>query len=158
MTRRKSSKPSRKRSSFRGMSRLLKNGHLLRFPHPSSLQRTAKYASLLKNSGALHLALFEQPGKVTFSADSQIVKAPLSSPILIPAQSAIRILKSEIEWVPKRRSVAEMVNPIHHVVGQKGRQLDHFPLLFFRKISQGFVPADGFPSAKPFSKGVLIRS
>jgi len=42
---------------------LLKNGHLRRFPHPSSLQRAAKYASLLRISGALHLAIFEQPGK-----------------------------------------------------------------------------------------------
>jgi hypothetical protein len=33
-------------------SRLLKNGHLLRFPHPSSFRRTVKYASLLKISGA----------------------------------------------------------------------------------------------------------
>jgi hypothetical protein len=45
---------------------LLKNGHLLRFPHPSSLRRTAKYASLLRILGALHLALFEQPGKDDF--------------------------------------------------------------------------------------------
>jgi hypothetical protein len=74
---------------------LLKNGHLLRFPYPSSLQRTAQYASArLTNSsawqevapyssrrhsqdclpdrqvksvaGALHLALFEQPGKDNF--------------------------------------------------------------------------------------------
>jgi hypothetical protein len=45
---------------------LLKKGHLLRFPHPSSLQRTGKYASLLRISGALHLALFEQPGKDDF--------------------------------------------------------------------------------------------
>jgi len=45
---------------------LLKNGHLLRFPHPSSLRRTAKYASLLRISGALHLTLFEQPGKDNF--------------------------------------------------------------------------------------------
>jgi hypothetical protein len=45
---------------------LLKNGHLLRFPHPSSLRRTTKYASLLRISGALHLALFEQPGKDDF--------------------------------------------------------------------------------------------
>jgi len=45
---------------------LLKNGHLLRFPHPSSLRRTAKYASLLRISGALHLALFEQTGKYDF--------------------------------------------------------------------------------------------
>jgi hypothetical protein len=46
---------------------LLKNGHQSRgsrdFPHPSSLRRTAKYASLLRIQGALHLALFEQPGK-----------------------------------------------------------------------------------------------
>jgi hypothetical protein len=45
---------------------LLKNAHLLRFPHPSSLRRTAKYASLLTISGALHLALFEQPEKDDF--------------------------------------------------------------------------------------------
>jgi hypothetical protein len=66
---------------------LLKNGHLLRYPaaspsrrrgrksllirrdatpHPSSLRRTAKYASLLRISGALHLTLFEQPGKDDF--------------------------------------------------------------------------------------------
>jgi hypothetical protein len=45
---------------------LLKNGYLLRFPHPSSLRRTVKYASLLRISGALLLALFEQPGKDDF--------------------------------------------------------------------------------------------
>jgi hypothetical protein len=45
---------------------LLKNGHLLRFPHPSSLRRTAQYASLLRILGALHLALFEQPGEDDF--------------------------------------------------------------------------------------------
>jgi hypothetical protein len=48
------------------LSRFLKNGHLLRFPHLSSLRRTAEYASLLRISGALHLALFEQPGKDDF--------------------------------------------------------------------------------------------
>jgi hypothetical protein len=53
-------------SSEKIINRLLKNGHLLRFPHPSSLRRTAKYASLLRISGALHLALFEQPGKDNF--------------------------------------------------------------------------------------------
>jgi hypothetical protein len=47
---------------------LLKNGHLLRFPHPSSLRRTAKYASLLRISEALHLAIFDQLEKITFSA------------------------------------------------------------------------------------------
>jgi hypothetical protein len=49
-------------------SRLLKNAHLRRFPHPSSLRRTGKYASLLWISGALDLDVFEQPaGKGFFS-------------------------------------------------------------------------------------------
>jgi len=47
-------------------SRLLKNGHLRRFPHPSSLRRTAKYASFLRISRALHLTIFEQPEKDGF--------------------------------------------------------------------------------------------
>jgi len=46
-----------------GFNRLLKNAHLLRFPHPSSLQRTSEYASFLRISGALHLGIFEQPEK-----------------------------------------------------------------------------------------------
>jgi hypothetical protein len=46
--------------------RLLKNAHLLRFPHPSSLRRTSKYASLLRISGAFHLGIFEQPEKNQF--------------------------------------------------------------------------------------------
>jgi len=41
--------------------RLVKNTHLRRFPYPSSLRRTAEYASLLRISGALHLGVFEQP-------------------------------------------------------------------------------------------------
>ena len=66
--------------------RLLKNAHLLRFPHPSSLRRTSKYASVptsptrrrgkksllirrdatLRLSGALHLGIFEQPAENDF--------------------------------------------------------------------------------------------
>jgi hypothetical protein len=45
---------------------MLKNAHLLRYPHPSSLQRTFKYASLLRISEALHLGIFEHPGKKRF--------------------------------------------------------------------------------------------
>jgi hypothetical protein len=40
---------------------MLKNAHLLRSLHSSSLQRTYKYASLLRISGALHLGIFEHP-------------------------------------------------------------------------------------------------
>jgi hypothetical protein len=51
---------------------MLKNAHLLRFPcppaGPSSLQRTSKYASLLRTSGALHLGIFEHPGKNHFTS------------------------------------------------------------------------------------------
>ena len=47
-------------------NRLLKNAHLLRFPHPSSLRRTFKYASFLRISGVLHLGFFEQPAENDF--------------------------------------------------------------------------------------------
>jgi hypothetical protein len=42
---------------------MLKKAHLRRFAHLSSLQRTCKYASLLKISGALHLGILEHPGE-----------------------------------------------------------------------------------------------
>ena len=48
--------------------RLLKNAHLPRFPHPSSLRRTSKYTSFLRISGALHLGIFEQPAENDFSS------------------------------------------------------------------------------------------
>jgi hypothetical protein len=49
------------RGDASAISRLLKNAHLLRYPHSSSLRRTSMYASLFGISGALHLAVFEQP-------------------------------------------------------------------------------------------------
>jgi len=39
----------------------MKNAHLRRYLHSSSLQRTSVYASLLGISGALHLGVFDQP-------------------------------------------------------------------------------------------------
>jgi len=39
----------------------MKKAHLRRCPHPSSLRRTSRYASLLRISGALHLCIFDQP-------------------------------------------------------------------------------------------------
>jgi hypothetical protein len=47
----------------------LKNTHLLRCAYPSSLQRTAKYASFLVMSRAVHLNVFDQPGKNSFSTN-----------------------------------------------------------------------------------------
>jgi hypothetical protein len=62
-------------SSFLTTGRLLKNAHLRRFPHPSSLRRTPKYASLLRPSGALHLGIFEQSEENDFFS-----KLPVSCP------------------------------------------------------------------------------
>jgi hypothetical protein len=45
----------------------MKNTHLRRCPHPSSLRRTGLYASLLGISGALHLDVFDQPARQVFS-------------------------------------------------------------------------------------------
>jgi hypothetical protein len=53
-------------SPFMLFNRLLKNAHLLRCAHPSSLQRTKKYASFLLILRALHLNVFDQPEKTTF--------------------------------------------------------------------------------------------
>jgi hypothetical protein len=47
-------------------NRLLKNTHLLRCAHPSSLRRTVKYASFLMISRALQLNVFDQPVKNYF--------------------------------------------------------------------------------------------
>ncbi len=41
--------------------RLSENAHLLRYPYPSSLRRTSKYASFLGISEALHMDIFHQP-------------------------------------------------------------------------------------------------
>jgi hypothetical protein len=57
--------PSLRGSSSSGLDwhpdRPIKKTHLRRSPHPSSLRRTLKYASLLRISGALHLGIFDQP-------------------------------------------------------------------------------------------------
>jgi hypothetical protein len=47
-------------------NRLLKNAHLRRYPHSSSLRRTSLYASLFGILGALHLDVFEQPEHQVF--------------------------------------------------------------------------------------------
>jgi hypothetical protein len=49
-----------------GLNRLLKKARLRRSPHPSSLRRTFKYASLLRISGALHPDIFDQSAKNDF--------------------------------------------------------------------------------------------
>ena len=46
---------------YTAADRLLKNAHLPRCPHPSSLRRTRLYDSLLGISVALYLDVFEQP-------------------------------------------------------------------------------------------------
>jgi hypothetical protein len=46
--------------------KLLKNAHLRRSIHPSSLGRIFKYASLLRISRALRLGIFDQPEENDF--------------------------------------------------------------------------------------------
>jgi hypothetical protein len=58
--------PSTEGEAFFLLNRLLKNVHLRRYPHSSSLRRTAMYVSLFGISGALHLVVFEQPGSGCF--------------------------------------------------------------------------------------------
>jgi hypothetical protein len=55
----------------------MKNAHLRRSPHPSSLRRTFKYASLLRISGALHLGIFDQPEEKRALAGSAEENPPL---------------------------------------------------------------------------------
>jgi hypothetical protein len=57
----------------------LKNAHLQRSPHPSSLRRTVKYASFLLISRALHLDVFDQPGKNNFLNNLLIIIEHTSS-------------------------------------------------------------------------------
>jgi hypothetical protein len=56
----------RRMNEMSKLNRLLKNARLRRCPHPSSLRRTLKYASLLGISGALHPGIFDQPAKNDF--------------------------------------------------------------------------------------------
>jgi len=49
----------------------LKKGHLLRFPHPSSLQRMQKIRLTPQGSGALHLSIFEQSSIVVIPASGR---------------------------------------------------------------------------------------
>jgi hypothetical protein len=73
----------RSRRVLRLPNRLLKNTHLLRCAHPSSLRRTIKYASFRVILRALHLNVFDQPVKYDF----------FNNPLYIP-QSEICILQS----------------------------------------------------------------
>ncbi len=85
-------------------NRLLKNAHLRRSPHPSSLRRTFKYASLLRISGALHLGIFDQPAKNYFFNRIEIPDLTVSvrsspdfhilcifQPVIVNCQSIIRV-------------------------------------------------------------------
>jgi len=73
----------------------LENAHLRRSPHPSSLQRTFKYASLLRISGALHLGIFDQPEKNEFFN------------MLLNLDDRIRAMDI-LEWVEERMEPKKM--------------------------------------------------
>ncbi|MCX5898679.1 MAG: hypothetical protein NTY29_10855, partial [Proteobacteria bacterium] len=54
----------------------MKNTHLLRYAYTSSLRRTGKYDSFLRISRALHLDIFDQPGKNHFFNNLLEIKKP----------------------------------------------------------------------------------
>jgi hypothetical protein len=87
---------------FKGSIRLLKNAHLLRFPHPSSLRRTSKYASLLRTSGAFHLGIFEQPAGNEFFSNLS-VKCLIVSGRYILAEDILIILAELIFSLRQKR-------------------------------------------------------
>jgi hypothetical protein len=97
-------------------NRLLKNAHLLRFPHPSSLRRTAKYASLLRISGALHLGIFDQPGGKGLFSDMLILSARLKFPFHPPTQETTTL------------AVKECVTPDSHLSSNRSNVLRRISL------------------------------
>jgi hypothetical protein len=60
------------------------------------LRRTAKYASLLRISGALHLALFEQPGKDDFFSSLVYCAKSSFTLIVIPGLTRNPVFLSRI--------------------------------------------------------------
>jgi hypothetical protein len=70
-------------------SRLLKNTQLLRSYRLSSLQRTSKYASLLRISRALHMGIFEKPVKTFYEAIFSLISA--QRPTYTKRSSACRV-------------------------------------------------------------------
>jgi len=55
------------------------------------LQRTFKYASLLRISGALHLGIFDQPEKISFSRGSIILTKPLFAKGVVGEERPLKI-------------------------------------------------------------------
>jgi hypothetical protein len=72
-------------------NRLLKNTHLLRCAHHSSLRRTVMYDSFLRISRALHLDVFDQPGNNYFFNNLQIEHYPLRCQVTLktPSRTAL---------------------------------------------------------------------
>src|SRR5512146_2139923 len=80
-------------------NRLLKNARLRRFPHPSSLRRTSKYASLLRISGALQLGIFEQPAKNDFSSKLLDLHLVFPEPFTVISKGPLHIPLRHISYL-----------------------------------------------------------
>ena len=92
-------------------SRLVKNTHLLRYAHPSSLQRTRMYASILRISRALHLDDFEQPEENSFfnNLSRGLLIAACLLIVVQPVGAADSFLALCYHDIPARASVLEDV-------------------------------------------------
>ena len=96
-------------------SRLLEHAHLRRCPYPSSSRRTAKYASLLRISGALHLSIFEQSDKNYFF--STLLEPWAPRPVVSLGDFATNFFRTgrEIEGGPSISGMAVSANPKRHL-------------------------------------------
>jgi hypothetical protein len=95
---------------------LLKNAHLLFCPHPSSLRRTRRYASLHRISGAPDV--FEQPANMDFFSILLRTKhCAKTSPTTLPPtiNTAPRLLGCALAHSPGRikRNLSQLSKELH---------------------------------------------
>jgi len=87
-------------------NRTLKNAYLLCSPHPSSLRRTSKYASLIRISGASYLGIFEHPAYKAFF--SKLLDMTEGGRLLF--NSLMLLVHPGVEWVT---SIYNFFSPFH---------------------------------------------
>jgi hypothetical protein len=114
--------------------RLLKNAHLHRSPHPSSLQRTFRYASLLRISGAFHLGIFDQPEKNEFFNRLFILEFVRNTGVIYkkvgPVLSAWPVEQSAWRYLKLNTKRWTLARPFRIKFEDESRYISAFPFSF----------------------------
>ena len=76
---------------------MLENACLLRCPHSSSLQRTSRYASLLRISEALHPSVFEHPHK---NSEAPRLEGLLAGHLLVTQNNSSSVVDARLRLNP----------------------------------------------------------